>query len=78
MKSSMKSSMKSLKIYVKESIFDNIDDMVVSNGEVGEDFNCSNCDKLRSLEDGPEKLKGYLCCKTCKNLKITDSDRKKI
>ena len=63
---------------LKESIFNDVEDIVVSNDEVGEDFNCSNCDKLRSLEDGPEKLKGYLCCKTCKNLKITDSDRKKI
>ena len=63
---------------LKESIFKDIEDIVVSNDEVGEDFNCSNCDKLRSLEDGPKKLKGYLCCKTCKNLKITDSDRKKI
>ena len=62
---------------LKESIFNDVEDIVVSNDEVGEDFNCSNCDKLRSLEDGPEKLKGYLCCKTCKNLKITDSDRKK-
>ena len=63
---------------LKESIFNDVEDIVVSNDEVGEDFNCSNCDKLRSLEDGPKKLKGYLCCKTCKNLKITDSDRKKI
>ena len=63
---------------LKESIFKDIEDIVVSNDEVGEDFNCSNCDKLRYLEDGPKKLKGYLCCKTCKKLKIADSDRKKI
>ena len=63
---------------LKESIFNDVEDIVLSNDEVGEDFNCSNCDKLRSLEYGPEKLKGYLCYKTCKNLKITDSDHKKI
>ena len=44
--------------------------------KIGRDFNCAY-NNLTSLEGAPEKVGGSFECWGCKNLKITDSDRKK-
>ena len=44
--------------------------------KVGKDFNCIMCNNLRTLKGAPEVVRG-LACYNCKNLTITDSDRKK-
>ena len=40
-------------------------------------FHCINCPNLKSLEGAPKKVGGYFWCDDCKNLMITDQDRKK-
>ena len=46
-------------------------------GMIGEYFDCERCTKLETLKGAPEKIGEHFWCNSCKNLKITDSDRKR-
>ena len=69
MKSSMKSSMKSLKIYVKESIFDNVEDIVSNDTILIEQFLKDNyiIDGTYTIKDKVVDVRG---CVNVKNRKI--------
>ena len=56
---------------------ENLKSLNYSYGEICGYIACDDCNNLKTLEGAPEKIKGSFTCFNCKNLKITDSDRKK-
>ena len=47
-------------------------------GEVGGTFDCYACEKLKSLEGGPEKVGDSFCCGGCSKLTSLEGAPKKV
>jgi hypothetical protein len=58
--------------------YSNITSLEGAPQEVGRDFDCSDCNSLKTLDGSPKKVKGYFFCSYCHSLQSLQGIPKEI